>query len=160
MHTGHADLATATDLHQGGKIETAWTEEMVGRGCLRRGWFERWKGDSEGGQVCLCCLIQEGGDAKSVCRTEFYDQASDTPGLGTLSFTVDRSHRTERHDICQKIHPLPSNPPQSTPHPTQFTDAGKMREGRQRGVLVTLDCPTLTIYPQPASLLPHIFHCP
>ena len=76
LHTGHADLATATDLHRGGKRETAWTgEEMEGRGGLRRGWFERWKGDSERGQVCLCCLIQEGGDAKNVFRTEFYEQA-------------------------------------------------------------------------------------
>ena len=32
LHTGHADLATATDLHRGGKRETAWTEEMVGKG--------------------------------------------------------------------------------------------------------------------------------
>ena len=32
LHTGHADLARATDLHRGGKRETAWTEEMVGKG--------------------------------------------------------------------------------------------------------------------------------
>ena len=35
LHTGHTDLATATDLHRGGKRETAWTEDMVGKG----GWM-------------------------------------------------------------------------------------------------------------------------
>ena len=113
-----------------------------------------------GVRCASAALFRKEATQKVFAGREFYEQALDTPGLGTLSFTVDRSHRTERHDICQKIHPLPSNPPQSTPHPTQFTDAGKMREGRQRGVLVTLDCPTLTIYPQPASLLPHIFQYP
>ena len=111
-----------------------------------------------GVRCASAALFRKEATQKMFSGRNFTSKPLDTPGLGTLSFTVDRSHRAERYDICQKIHPLPI--PINLNPPTQFTDAGKMREGRQRGVLVTLDCPTLTIYPQPASLLPHIFCCP
>ena len=76
----------------------------------------RWESEGSGVPI-LPYSGRSGGEKVWFAKGElaFYEQALDTPGLGTLSFTVDRSHRTERHDICQKIHPLPPYPPQSTP---------------------------------------------
>ena len=92
---------------------------LLDGGGLRRGWFERWKGDSEGVRCASAALFRKEATQKVFAGRNFTSKPLDTPGLGTLSFTVDRSHRAERYDICQKIQPLPQPTPThlNPPHP-------------------------------------------
>ena len=70
-----------------------------------------------GVRCASAALFRKEATQKMFSGRNFTTKPLDTPGLGTLSFTVDRSHRAERYDICQKIHPLPSPVHPNPPHP-------------------------------------------